>query len=73
MHLGESLTERCFAILDEGCNSTCHTTAWATKMKHVLEQFGPKIAEQMGDVVGPGKNYTGIGKVKSLGKRVIPT
>ena len=56
---------RVFAILDEGCNSTCHTTAWAEHAARVYSGMGLTL----GELTGPQKCYSGIGSQKSKGKR----
>ena len=58
---------RVFAFLDEGCNSTCHTTAWAEHAARVYSGMGLSL----GELTGPPKSYSGIGSQKSKGKRSI--
>ena len=35
-----SRDERIFALLDEGCNRTCHTPAWSRHAEKVLHLMG---------------------------------
>ena len=56
---------RVYAILDEGCNSTCHTTAWAEHAARVYSGMGLTL----GELTGPQKCYSGVGSQKSKGKR----
>ena len=57
-----------YAILDDGCNSTCHTEKYAEKAQSILAQFGKKMTPLEGDGVG----YKGLGKAHSKGTRNIP-
>ena len=59
---------RLFAILDEGCNSTCHTKSWAAKARNVLQGYG----KELGPVIGSGKYSKGLGGATSMGKRDVP-
>eukprot|EP00972_Heterocapsa_arctica_P034988 5150036-Heterocapsa_arctica.AAC.1 len=59
---------RRFAILDEGCNSTCHTRAWAQKAEVVLEQKDKEYSK----LTGITRNYKGLGGARSLGRRKVP-
>ena len=59
---------RLFAILDEGCNSTCHTKSWAAKARNVLQGYG----KELGPCRGSEKYYKGLGGAKSMGKRNVP-
>ena len=59
---------RIYAILDEGCNSSCHTSDWADHAGGVYYKMGLMI----GDLYGPVKSYAGIGSAKTRGKRKIP-
>ena len=60
--------ERVFAVLDEGCNSTCHTTAWYKHAKKIMKKNGKPIS----DLSGPEKKFRGVGKTTSKCKRVVP-
>ena len=60
--------ERSFAILDEGCNSTCPTSAWAEKAPRAFA-LCPKT---VGPLQGQPRSYRGIGAAKSSGKTEIP-
>jgi hypothetical protein len=60
--------ERVFAVLDEACNSTCHSVAWFEKAKKVWDIAGDAYS----DVTGKPKKFTGIGSGKTRGKRTLP-
>ena len=59
---------RAFAILDDACNSTCHTRAWAKKAQESLAQYGHKL----GHLKEHSKTYKGIGAAKCPGSRTVP-
>eukprot|EP00972_Heterocapsa_arctica_P071490 10561259-Heterocapsa_arctica.AAC.1 len=59
---------RLFVILDKGCNSTCHTRAWAQKPKIVLKQKDNEYSE----LTGVTRNYKGLGGARSHGRRNMP-
>ena len=48
---------RVFAVLDDGCNCTCHTPAFIDHMRAVLESDGKELSP----LVGEARQYTGIG------------
>ena len=58
-----------FVALDEGCNTTCHSEAWASMAESKLKRYGldmPWISEQ-------GKSFLGLGaNTKTQGQRTIP-
>ena len=59
---------RVFAVLDDGCNRTCHTPAFIDHMRAVLESEGKEFSP----LVGEAKHYTGIGGCRATGRRSIP-
>ena len=59
---------RVFAVLDDGCNCTCHTPAFVDHMRAVLESEGKELSP----LVGEAKHYTGIGGCRATGRRCIP-
>ena len=59
---------RVFALLDEGCNRTCHTPAWA---KHAMNVYARAGAE-LGSIQPKVKAYKGIGGCSTVGRRQIP-
>ena len=59
---------RVFAVLDDGCNHTCHTPAFIDHMRAVLESEGKELSP----LVGEAKHYTGIGGCRATGRRSIP-
>ena len=59
---------RVFAVLDDGCNRTCHTPAFIDHMRAVLESEGKELSP----LVGEAKHYTGIGGCRATGRRSIP-
>ena len=61
-------TDKLFATLDEGCNSTCHTVGFAERAREVLQRYG----RIFGELEGEGTSYKGLGMIKSKGKRAIP-
>ena len=59
---------RVFAILDDGCNRTCHAPAFAKHLEQALQAEGktmPKLA-------GESRRHSGIGGCSSTGRRGIP-
>ena len=62
---------RVFALLDEGCNASCHSEAW---MKHAITAFlqagSHKPVSELDTTFK--RNYKGIGDKQSLGRRAIP-
>ena len=60
--------DRLFAVLDEGCNSTCHTKDFIKKAIPILHQYGREVGELTGDV----KRYKGVGAATTVGSRIIP-
>ena len=46
---------RVFAVLDDGCNRTCHTPALIDHMRAVLESEGKELSP----LVGEAKHYSG--------------
>ena len=61
-------SDKLFATLDEGCNSTCHTVGFAERAREVLQGYG----RIFGELEGEGTSYKGLGTIKSKGKRAIP-
>ena len=59
---------RVFAVLDDGCNRTCHTPAFIDHMRAVLESEGKELSP----LVGEAKHYTSIGGCRATGRRSIP-
>ena len=59
---------RVFAVLDDGCNCTCHTPAFIDHMRAVLESDGKELSP----LVGEARQYTGIGGCRATGRRSIP-
>ena len=59
---------RVFAVLEDGCNRTCHTPAFIDHMRAVLESEGKELSP----LVGEAKHYTGIGGCRATGRRSIP-
>ena len=57
-----------FAVLDDGCNRTCHTPAFIDHMRVVLESEGKELSP----LVGEARHYTGIGGCRATGRRSIP-
>ena len=55
---------RVFAVLDDGCNRTCHTPAFIDHMRAVLESEGKELSP----LVGEAKHYTGIGGCRATGR-----
>ena len=51
---------RIFALLDEGCNRTCHTPAFTEKYRRLRKP---------GDLAGQSRTYAGIGGCKTRGRR----
>ena len=62
-------TGRLFAILGDGCNSTCHTESYANLAQKVLPQLGRALCPLQ---AGTGVGYTGIDLTKSRGLRKMP-
>ena len=58
---------RVFAVLDDGCNRTCHTPAFIDHMRAVLESEGKELSPLVGEA-----SYTGIGGCRATGRRSIP-
>ena len=65
----DSTSRDLFVALDEGCNTTCHSEAWASMAESKLKGYGldmPWISEQ-------GKSFLGLGaSTKTQGQRTIP-
>ena len=59
---------RVFAVLDDGCNCTCHTAAFIDHTRAVLESEGKELSP----LVDEAKHYTGIGGCRATGRRSIP-
>ena len=61
--------DRVFALLDDGCNRTCHTSYWAWKAKHGFN----KVNQDLGNLITTNviPRYKGIGSAKGLGKRKV--
>ena len=59
---------RVFALLDEGCNRTCHGEHWRMNAQQKLQMMG----RSLGPLTGVSKTYTGLGQTKSMGRRSIP-
>ena len=59
---------RVFAVLDDGCNRTCHTPAFIDHMRAVLESEGKDLSP----LVGEAKHYTSFGGCRATGRRSIP-
>ena len=59
---------RVFAVLDDGCDRTCHTPAFINHMRVVLESEGKELSPP----VGEARHYTGIGGCRATGRRSIP-
>ena len=59
---------RVFALLDDGCNRTCHTPAFIDHMRAVLEGEGKELSP----LVGEARHYTRIGGCRATGRRSIP-
>ena len=59
---------RVFAVLDDGCNRTCHTQAFIDHIRAVLESEGKELSP----LVGEARHYTGIGGCRATGRRRIP-
>ena len=59
-----------FALLDEGCNSTCHSSAWAAEAEKKLARFGYTMPLKDDG----GKSFAGLGSgsTKTKGVRSIP-
>ena len=53
---------RVFAVLDDGCNRTCHTPAFFDHMRALLESEGKELSP----LVGEARHYTGIGGCRSI-------
>ena len=50
-----------FAVLDEGCNSTCHSKAWAIDTEARLARLGYSMPLKDDNY----KNFAGLGGVRS--------
>ena len=59
---------RVFAVLDDGCNRTCHTPAFIDHMRAVLESEGKELSP----LVGEARHYKGIGGCRATRSRSIP-
>ena len=59
---------RVFAVLDDGCNRTCHTPAFIDHMRAVLESEGKELSP----LIGEAKHFSGIGGCRATGRRSIP-
>ena len=59
-----------YAILDEGCNSTCHSQYWIEKAEAIFKKLGYKV----GWASKEGKVFSGLGSQgnKTQGCRVLP-
>ena len=62
---------RVFALLDEGCNSSCHSEAWIRHAKAAFERVGSHKPVSELDRTNI-RSYKGIGDKRSLGSRTIP-
>ena len=60
--------EDVWAVLDEGCNSTCHGTRWAEDAEKKFNKKGWKCPW----VHHRGKEYSGVGNETTIGKRNWP-
>ena len=59
-----------YAALDEGCNSTCHSSQWGEMCNQKLKRFGVEF-KWMESTSNP--SFVGIGdKTKTLGMRAMP-
>ena len=60
-----------FALLDAGCNSTCHSSSWAAEAEKKLAQFGYTMPLKDDG----GKSFAGLGSgsTKTEGIRSIPS
>ena len=59
-----------YAALDEGCNSTCHSSKWGEMCNQKLKRFGVEF-KWMESSSNP--SFVGIGdKTKTLGMRAMP-
>ena len=56
---------RVFAVLDDGCNCTCHTPAFIDHTRAVLERDGKELSP----FVGEARQYTGIFEVERIEHR----
>ena len=56
---------RVFAVLDDGCNRTCHTPAFIDHRRSVLESEG----KQLSPLFGEARHYTG--RCRATGRRSI--
>ena len=59
---------RVFALLDEGCNRTCHGERWRKNAQYKLQMLG----RSLGPLIGDPKTYSGLGQTRSLGRRSTP-
>jgi hypothetical protein len=59
-----------FALLEEGCNSTCHSSTWAAEPEKKLAWFGYTMPLKDDG----GRNFAGLGSgsTKTEGVRSIP-
>ena len=63
--------QRVFALLDEGCNMSCHGKGWIEHALRAFKRAGPHKPVSELDTTNV-KSYKGIGTSKSLGSRTIP-
>jgi len=54
--------DRVFAVLDDGCNRTCHSAHWAKRAEERLRKLGRAVPWASRS----GAAYTGIGGMKNL-------
>ena len=57
-----------FAVLDEGCNRTCHGSKW---VKNAQEKLA-KLGRALGPLKGEPRTYSGLGTTETAGRRTIP-
>ena len=58
-----------FALLDEGCNSSCHSRSWRINAELKLKR-GPRLA--MKDTPRTAGTYKGIGGAETTCRKVVP-
>ena len=72
-HLEEvdlDVDDRVFALLDDGCNRTCHTSKWAHEARYGFDKVNKELAELITTNTIP--KYKGVGPTKGVGKRDVP-
>ena len=57
-----------WAVLDEGCNSTCHGEQWARNAEMKLNKLGYRVRWINRDP----KTYKGVGQSRTVGKKCFP-